>query len=212
MRIRANYLQSSSDGLIVLNPQAVPGSNAFVLNGNGGSQTRQFEVTAAVRAPHADLLYFSYVRTSATGSLNDFNTYLANFSPAVLLPNYYTTLPGDVPNRFLAWGILRFPGNVQLMPKVEYHTGFPYSSLNALQQYVGFPNQFRFPAYLSIDARVSKDFKVSDKYTLRFSIAGRNLTDHFNPLSVHANLADPLYGIFFGQYGRRFTADFDVIF
>ena len=63
LRVRANYLQSSSDGLIVLNPQVVQGSNAFVLNGNGSSQLKQLEVTAAVRAPHDDLLYLSYVRT-----------------------------------------------------------------------------------------------------------------------------------------------------
>jgi hypothetical protein len=212
LRIRANYLQSSSDGLIVLNPQLVQGSNAFVLNGNGSSQLKQLEVTAAVRAPHDGLFYFSYVRTHATGSLNDFNNYLANFPPAVILPNYYTSLPGDVPNRFLAWGSLRFPSKVQLMPKVEYRTGFPYSSVDARQQYAGLPNQSRFPSYLSVDARLSKDVKVSDKYTLRFSIVGSNLTNHFNPISVHANTADPLHGVFFGEYRRRYTADFDVIF
>jgi len=212
LRIRANYLQSGSDGLIVLNPQVVQGSNAFVLNGNGSSQLKQFELTAAVRAPHDDLLYFSYVRTHATGSLNDFNNYLANFPRTVILPNYSTALPGDVPNRFLAWGTFRFPWMLQLMPKVEYRTGFPYSSLDARQQYAGLPNQSRFPAYLSVDARISKDVKVSDKYTLRFSIVGSNLTDHFNPISVHANTADPLCGVFFGEYRRRYTADFDVIF
>ena len=212
LRIRANYLQSASDGLIVLNPQMEQGSNAFLLSGNGSSHLKQFEVTAAVRARHDDLLYFSYVRTHATGTLNDFNNYLANFPSAVILPNYDTALPGDIPNRLLAWGALHFPGKFQLMPKLEYRTGFPYSSLDVRQQYVGFPNQSRFPGYLSVDARVSKDFKVSERYSLRFSISGFNLTDHFNSVSVHANIADPQYGVFFGQYRRRFTADFDVIF
>jgi hypothetical protein len=169
-------------------------------------------VTAAVRPRQDDVLYFSYVRTHAIGSLNDFNNYLANFPPAVILPNYYTALPGDVPNRFLAWGILHFPSKFQLMPKVEYRSGFPYSSVDAMQQYVGLPNRTRFPGYLSVDARISKDFKVSDKYTLRFSVVGSNLTDHFNPSSVHANTADTQYGLFFGDYRRRYTADFDVIF
>ncbi len=212
LRIRANYLESSSDGLIVLNPQVVQGNNAFVLNGNGGGQLRQFELTAAVRAPRDDLFYVSYVRTRATGSLNDFNNYLANFPPAIVLPNRYTSLPGDVPNRFLAWGTLHFPSKVQLIPKVEYRTGFVYSPLDARQQYAGVPNLSRFPAYLSVDARIAKDFKVSDKYSLRFSIVGSNLTNHFNPISVHANTADPLSGVFFGEYRRRYTAEFDVIF
>ncbi len=212
LRVRVNYLQSASDGLIVLNPQVVQGSDALVLNGNGSSQLKQLEVIAAVRAPRDGPIYFSYVRTHAVGSLNDFNNYLANFPPAVILPNYYTSLPGDVPNRFLAWGTLRVPWRLQLMPKVEYRTGFPYSALDQRQQYVYLPNQSRFPSYLSVDARISKDVKVSEKYTFRFSIIGSNLTDHFNPISVHANTADPLYGVFFGEYRRRYTADFDVIF
>lgn len=150
LRIRADYLQSSSDGLIVVDPQMVQGNHAFVLNGNGGSELRQFEVTAAVRPSHDDVFYFFYVRRHSAGSLNDFNNYLANFPPAVVLPNYYTTLPGDVPNRFLAWGVLHFPWKLQLMPKVEYRSGFAYSSLDTLQQYSGLPNQLRFDPHYSL--------------------------------------------------------------
>ena len=190
----------------------VQGQHALVLNGNGNSLLRQFDLTTAMRVNSDNTLYVSYVRSHAASDLNEFNNYLANFPPAVTLPNYYATLPGDVPNRFLAWGVIHFPWKFQLMPKVEYRTGFPYSSTNALQNYVGTPNQARFPRFLSVDARVSKDFRVSDKYTLQFSVAGSNLTDHFNPISVHSNIDDRQHGVFFGQYRRRFTADFDVIF
>ena len=34
----------------------------------------------------------------------------------------------------------------------------------------------------------------------------------YNPEAFHNNLGDPAYGLFFGQRGRHFTADFDVIF
>jgi hypothetical protein len=44
------------------------------------------------------------------------------------------------------------------------------------------------------------------------SVRGFNLTDHFNPAALHGNIADPAYGLFFGDRHRRFTADFDVIF
>jgi hypothetical protein len=57
-----------------------------------------------------------------------------------------------------------------------------------------------------------KDIQVNPKYTLRFSVSGMNLTNHFNALAVHSNIADPQNGIFFGTYPRRFRADFDVIF
>jgi hypothetical protein len=29
---------------------------------------------------------------------------------------------------------------------------------------------------------------------------------------VHANTSDPQYGIFFGDYHRRYRGDFDIIF
>jgi hypothetical protein len=36
----------------------------------------------------------------------------------------------------------------------------------------------------------------------------RNLTNHNNPLQVHNNIADPLHGSFFGNYGRHELLDF----
>jgi hypothetical protein len=97
---------------------------------------------------------------------------------------------------------------------VEYHTGFPFAVLDSAQNYVGTPNsdQTRFPHFFSFDTRVSKDFKVNGKYTLRFSVRGLNLTNHFNPLGVHANIGDPDFGVFFGHYKRRYLVDFDILY
>ena len=72
--------------------------------------------------------------------------------------------------------------------------------------------KLRFPSFFSADARISKDVRVGHKYTLRFSLSGFNLANHFNALDVHANTADPQFGMFFGNYKRRFRADFDVLF
>jgi hypothetical protein len=212
VRLRANYLQSLSHDLIVLTPHITQTTHAYVLTGDGGSRLRQFELTAAASAGKENLLNLSYVRSQSIGDVNEFSNYLANFPPAVILPDARTTLPGDAPHRFLAWGVMAFPEKFRLMPKLEYRTGFPYSSFNVTQEYAGFPNQSRFPGFLSLDARVTKDIKVTDRYSFRFGVSGSNLTDHFNPVSVHANIADPLYGVFFGEYRRRYTADFDVIF
>jgi hypothetical protein len=65
---------------------------------------------------------------------------------------------------------------------------------------------------MSLDARFSKDIQVNPKYAVRLSVSSYNLTSHFNPEAVHWNIGDPAYGLFFGQRGRRFTADFDVLF
>jgi hypothetical protein len=126
----------------------------------------------------------------------------------------YSLLPSDLPNRFLGWGQLVFPHGIRLLPMVEYRNGFPYASYDVLGNYVGTPyqNSVRYPDSFSLDARISKDFKVNSKYTVRLSFGGNNLTNHFNALSIHSNYADPQYGIFFGNYNRRFLADFDVLF
>jgi hypothetical protein len=212
LRLRANYLQSSSEGLITLDSRVVQGLNAFVLDGNGSSRLRQFELTSTLRMAKERQIYVSWIRGSATGNLNDFSNYLAGFPSSIILPDRYSNLPGDVPNRLLAWGTLRFPGKIGLMPKIEYRSGLPYSSFDPLQNYFGTPNQMRYPGFLSVDARISKDFRVNDKYSVRLSIAGSDLTNHFDPVGVHSNTGDPLYNTFIGGYRRRFTADFDVIF
>ena len=212
LRLRANYLVSNSEELIVLAPEVTDTIHAFVLNGAGNSRLRQLELNAAASAGKESQIFLSYVHSYSVGNLNEFNTYLANFPPAVILPDAHTYLPGETPNRFIAWGVMSFPYKFRVMPKVEYRSGFPWSSFDAAQQYVGVPNSSRFPASFSVDARVTKDFKVNDKYSVRFGVSGSNLTNHFNPISVHANIADPVYGLFFGEYHRRYTADFDVLF
>jgi hypothetical protein len=127
-------------------------------------------------------------------------------------PNEFTNLPGDLPNRFLAWGLVKLPGKIRISPLVEWRTGFPYATTDAAQDYVGIPNTTRFPNFYSFDSRVSKDIKINDKYSVRLSVSGFNLTNHFNPLSVHSNIDDLKYGVFFGSHQRRFRLDFDVLF
>jgi hypothetical protein len=44
------------------------------------------------------------------------------------------------------------------------------------------------------------------------NVSANNMTNHFNALAVQADVAGPAVGTFFGNYQRRFRADFDVIF
>ncbi len=173
----------------------------------------QAEITAKFNWKDRQQLNFSYTRSRASGSLNSFDGYLGNFPNPLVRQNVYALLPGDIPNRLLWWGSLniRRP-QLQVLPIVEYRSGFPYSNLNQLQDYVGIPNSARFPNYFSLDARFSKDFKLSSKYSIRFSLTGLNFTNHFNALAVHANTGDPQFGTFFGDYHRRYRGDLDFLF
>jgi hypothetical protein len=190
----------------------VAGHDALVLGGGGKSRYKQLEFTGRWNLNDGSQVFFSYVHSQALGDINEFNNYLGNYPFPVVRPDQFSNLPGDIPNRFLAWGVVRLPWKMRVSPLAEYRNGFAYSTLDQAQNFVGLPNSHRYPAFYSFDARLSKDFKVSDKYTLRFSVNGFNLTDHFNPTAVHYNIADPQFGLFFGSYQRKFTADFDLIF
>jgi hypothetical protein len=77
---------------------------------------------------------------------------------------------------------------------------------------VPYADSTRFPNFFSADSRFSKDFKVRSKYTFRISGSVFNVTNHFNALAVHGNVADPECGVFFGNYQRRYRGDFEVLF
>jgi len=210
--LRANYLQSHSDGLAIITPRTIQGRDALVERGGGKSNYRQLELIARLTLKEGQQFFLSYVRSRARGDLNEFDTYLGNFPFPIVRPNRFSNLPGDLPNRFLAWGEMKLPWKMGVAPIVEYRNGFPYSVIDVAQNYVGTPNKPRFPNFYSMDTRVWKDFKVNSKYTLRFAVSGFNLTNHFNPATVHSNIADPEFGVFFGENRRRFRVDFDVIF
>jgi hypothetical protein len=215
VRLRLSYIHNQSAGLVVMNlvePDPVTMTGARELIGSGQARFRQFEATARVRLKENRQLFVSYVHSYARGDLNDFNNYLGSFPMPTLRPDFNGRLPGELPDRLLAWGTVQLTRSLRILPVVEYRDGFPYSTLDAAQNYVGVPNQNRYPNFFALDARVSKDVKVSPKYSVRLSISGFNLTNHFNPESLHNNIADPLYGVFFGQRQRKFTADFDVLF
>lgn len=212
LRVRANYLQSNSFGLVIFTPRVVQGQDALVLEGSGRSGYNQLELTARLSLRDSQQLFFSYVHSRSRGDLNEFNNYLGNFPFPVVRPNTFTNLSGDLPNRFLAWGLVRLPWRMRISPMIEWRNGFPYASTDVTQNYVGIPNQNRFRNFFSLDSRVSKDFKLNDKYSVRLSVSGFNVTNHFNPLQVHSNIEDPAYGVFFGNHKRRFRLDFDVIF
>ena len=209
---RARYLQSHEQDMITLQPETVLNQPAFVLNSSGWAQTRQAELTARIGSA-ARQFFVSYVRQYAFGDINDAASYLGNFPSPVIQPNLVASLPSEIPNRFLLWGSYgNLPKKITLSPHIEYRNGFPYQPTNVYQQWVATNGQYRYPNYFSLDMRVSKDFQVKQEHAVRLSLTVRNLTNHFNPLEVHSNLADPEYGTFFGNYYRKFLFDFDFLY
>jgi hypothetical protein len=213
LTLRVKYLLSWAQDLITLQPRVVQNQSALVLGSSGSARTRQFEFTAKIGAESRRQFFFSYVRQFAHGDISATNPYVGDFPFPVVRQNLRASLPSEIPNRFLLWGIYTLPWKMQVSPQVEFRNGFPYQPTNVFQQYLASTStQHRFPKYFSLDLRVSKDFQVSKKYAVRFSGSFLNLTNHFNALDIHSNVADPQYGQFFGNYQRHFLIDFDVLY
>ncbi len=213
-RFRAVYLNNRSVDLIMLEPAFSGTTPEVVLNGNGVSRYRQLELTGKIHVKDLQL-NLTYTHSRAEGSLNEFDNFVGNYPAPIVRPDYYSNLPGDLPNRFLVWGhVDTHIWSLQMFPIIEYRNGFPYARYDAFQEYVGTPysDATRFPNFFSADTRLMRDFRVNPKYTLRLSLTGFNLTNHFNALAVHGNVADPLAGVFFGNYKRHCRFDFEVVF
>ena len=207
VRLRANYMESHSRGLLMLAPTA----GAMTLAGNGRSVYRQFEVVSRIVPGKGQELFASYTRSSGRANLNDLVQYLGDTPQAVIRPEIFTTADLDTPHRILVWGIVALNKRTRIAPLFEYRTGRPYSVLDAAQQYAGLPNSRRFPPFLSLDYRIARDIHVR-KHAVQLSFSMFNVTNHWNPDTVRLNIADPQFGEFLGQHKRRFRLDFDFLF
>lgn len=215
VKLRAVYTDNQSVGLVDLEEDVSGGTNSIVLNGDGKARYRQVEVTARFTWKAGQQIIASFTNSRAEGNLNVYDAFLGSFPVPLVRPNVYSNLPADIPNRVVIWGNFESHlANINLLPIVEFRNGFPYARLDAMQNYVGVPysDATRFPNFFSADMRFMRDFKVTAKYTVRLSLTSFNMTNHFNALAVHANIADPQSGIFFGNYPRRYRGDFEIVY
>ena len=214
LSLRLRYLHADAHNQLTLSPEVSESESALVLAGSGALETRQFEFTSRLGANKERQLFFSYVRQFAAGDITDASMYLGDFPSPVVRSQILAHTPGEIPNRFLLWGTTNLPWRMHLWPRVEYRDGFTWQPVDEVQNYIslGSAAQPRYPRYFTADARISKDFNVGSKHVVRLSLTFRNLTNHNNPLQVHNNSADPLFGSFFGNYGRHEFPDFDLLF
>jgi hypothetical protein len=212
---RANFVKSSTRHIYIVNPELdFNGTNAIVLRSAGNATYQVLELTARFTVKKDDAIYVSYVRSRAQGDLNDLNAYFGDLGSPIIRPNQYSNLPFDVPHRIIGWGKISLPFRATISPIFEWRSGFPFSVRNVEQNFVGVRNAdaTRFPQFLSVDAELAKEFRITKKYGVRLSILGFNLTNHFNPRDVRANTADPQFRQFFASYRRYFTGGFDILF
>jgi len=216
--LRVGYYETHTVNLFVLNPILPVGgatSGFMVLQNTGSSNYRQAQITARYRPSERNELNISYAWSRARGDLNTLSDAFIPVQAPVIRPNAYGVLPSDIPNRVLAWGYITLPKKFIFSPVADLHTGFPYSNVDVLQNYVGAPDSLRFPVYFSLDVKLSREFMVhmpfkenAKRRKISIGVFSLDVTNRLNPHDVFNNnnngAPPPLFGHFDG-FQRRLT-------
>jgi hypothetical protein len=207
--VRVGYQQRQGRREFVIDPIDDQDQGSILgLANSGSSRYREFEVTTKYKFREHDEFVASYVRSSAIGDLNDFNSYFGNFQNPIIHANERSRLAFDVPNRFLFRGEFHTKYRITLSPVVDLRTGFPYSFIAEDRNFVGPRNRAgRFPTFVSVDLQVLKTVSLPGpfkKYRAHLGLKALNLTNHFNPRDFQNNLASDSFGAFTNGVGVKF--------
>jgi hypothetical protein len=215
---RVNYLSSRSFEEFIVNPlYNAPGGPVLLLSNTGGSRYHELETTLRVRARENADFNISYVQSLSRGDLNTLSAVFVPFEQPVIRPNFFSSMPSNVPNRLVTWGRFKVPWEITASPVLDLHTGFPYSAVDVLQNYVGTPNSLRFPTYFSLDLQLSKDFRMrwipwAKNHKFRGALRMFNITNHGNFRDVHNNVTSAYFGQFTGFLHRFYDVSLDVVY
>lgn len=224
--VRLGYEERQSRREFIIEPaRAASGADILLLKNAGRSRYREFQISGRYRLQEKHNLFLAYVRSRATGDLNDFNAYFGNVRNPVIRPNQFSLQPYDAPNRLLFWGDIGLPKQVTVTPVVDWRTGFPFSLIDEDQNYVGERNRGgRFPNFFTLDLQVTKGLRVpvpswnvipakfrGKKYGGRVGIKLFNITNHWNPRDVQSNLDARDFGTFYNSVGRSIRLKFEFV-
>ncbi len=215
---RLSYLSSRTFDEFIISPLAPPGGAPILLLTNtGGARYHELESTVRYRPIEGADLNVSYVWSLARGDLNTLTSIYVPFEEPVIVPNVYANLSSNVPHRLIAWGRFKVPWKITASPVIDWHSGFPYSVIDTLQNYVGAPNSSRLPRFFSLDLQLSKDFRLPlipwvKKQLFRGSLRIFNVTNHSNPRDVYNNITSPIFRHYEGFQHQFFDVALDILY
>lgn len=220
MVLRVGYIDSHTTYLFTVNPfTGAPGQNSFLaLTNTGSSHYREIESTLRFTVHEHHEVNGSYIWSRSRGDLNNLSDVMIPFLEPVIRPNVYGILPSDIPHRVVTWGVFSLPKKFTFSPILDVHSGYPYSNVDVLQNYVGTPNGQRFATYLSLDVKIYRVFAVpflgaksGKTHHMRLGFYSLNVTNHGNFNAVYNNVTAPNFGQFVGFLDRRDGAVIDFI-
>lgn len=180
-----------------------PALNEYIANNSAHERYRAVEV-ALRRTFRAKYQWFaSYTRSEARSD----SVIQYTIENPLLAPQSGGPQPWDAPNRFLMWGWMPvdrkwFPallrpivGDTDLQLLTDYHTGFPFSATTESGYLAGPPDSLRFPAYLSVNIALERQFHFHG-YLWAWRAGLVNALDRANPNVVNSDANSPQFLLF----------------
>ena len=140
--VRLGYIETHTVNLFVIDPILPVSGNigTMALLNTGVVALRKAEFSARYRPNESAELNVSFAWSRDGGDINALSDNYVPFESPIIRPNIYGVMPSDIPYRFLASGYLHLPWKVVVTPVLDWHTGYPYSDVDVLQNYIGQPN------------------------------------------------------------------------
>jgi hypothetical protein len=209
--VKLNHLQRRGSHEAVLDSTESGSSADLLLDSSGRSRYAETELTVRYGANDTRQLTLSYVRSHFAQNLNAFDLFYGDFRNPIVRPDQYATGPADVPNRFMARGILTLKKEWTLSTLVEIRNGFPYSDINQDQEYIGVRNAGgRFPALFTCDTSLLRTATVL-KRRVRLGVRVYHIFNNSSPREVQNNVDSPAFGTFYNSMARRIQLTFQFI-
>ena len=211
--IKASYLwKRVSDAFTYTNqagPPALFGSYALTNGRRDDARLESIEARRTFNGGYA--LFGAYTHSSArTNTGIDYLPTVSNLGAQQGGP-----LPWDSPNRVISWGWMPFllPGfrkRWDFVYTLDWHTGFPFTAIDANHEVAGQPGAHRFPDVTSFSPGLEWRFHFRGAY---FGLRGvmENATDSGTPSMVNNNIDSPQFGTFSEFRGRALTARIRLI-
>jgi hypothetical protein len=198
--VKANYLRRRGSHEYILEPD--PSLGEVRLMSTGTSRYWEFEMTGRYLGGDRRDLTVSYVRSHGTADLNNYDQFYGNLRNPIIRPNEHNLIPTDVPHRLLVRGTIGLPGQWDFAPVVEIRSGFPWSAVDEMQDFVGPRNRAgRLPGVRTFDFSLSRRWHVW-KYRFRGGIKLYNVFGATAHRDVQSNIASPSFGQFFNPLER----------
>jgi hypothetical protein len=197
---KAAYLHRNGSHVYTVDPDSSRG--LLTLSSDGASKYWELETTGRYLANAHQDLSVSYVRSHSTQDLNDFDQFFGNFRNPIIRPDENSLSPTDVPNRLIVRGTIGVGGQWVFAPLYEWRNGFPWSSVDEFQDFVGTRNRSgRLPTVSTLDFTLARALRFR-KYTFTAGLKIHNAFNSGSEREVQANVTSPDYGRFFNPIQR----------